>query len=298
MNDRRSWSQDVLSFGPFDLFALERLLKKADEPIPLGGRALDILIALAERAGEVVTHKELIERVWPDVNVEETNLRVHISALRKALGDGRDGARYISSVAGRGYCFVAPIEHSLTEQCAPPRRITDAEGFKKLPPRLSRVVGREDTVRTLSAQLMLRRFVSIVGPGGIGKTTVAVSVAHKLLTGFEGAVFFVDFSVLTNPKLVPTAVASTLGFMAQAHDPLGSLLAFLREKKVLLILDNCEHVIDTAAALAERVVSEAPQAHKALTNSSGLVSERAPSCDICGPVRMRSTGLRSNWSRS
>jgi DNA-binding winged helix-turn-helix (wHTH) protein len=108
MNDRRSWSQDVLSFGPFDLFGRERLLKKAEEPIPLGDRALDILITLAERAGEVVTHKELIERVWPDVNVDETNLRVHISALRKALGDGRDGARYISSVAGRGYCFVAP----------------------------------------------------------------------------------------------------------------------------------------------------------------------------------------------
>jgi predicted ATPase/DNA-binding winged helix-turn-helix (wHTH) protein len=270
MNDRRSWSQDVLSFGPFDLFAPERLLKKADEPIPLGGRALDILITLAERAGEVVTHKELIERVWRDVKVEEANLRVHISALRKALGDGRDGARYISSVAGRGYCFVAPIKHSQAEQCAPPSSITDAEGLKKLPPRLSRMVGREETVRTLSAQLMLRRFVSIVGPGGIGKTTVAVSVAHQLLTSFEGAVFFVDLGVLTNPKLVPTAVASTLGFMAQAYDPLGSLLAFLSEKKVLLILDNCEHVIDTAAALAERVVSEAPQAHVLATSREAL----------------------------
>jgi predicted ATPase/DNA-binding winged helix-turn-helix (wHTH) protein len=270
MNDRRPWSQDVLSFGPFDLFAPERLLKKADEPIPLGGRALDILITLAERAGEVVTHKELIERVWPDVHVEEANLRVHISALRKALGDGRDGARYISSVAGRGYCLVAPIKHSPTEQCAPSPGITDAEGLKKLPPRLLRMVGREDTVRALSAELMLRRFVSIVGPGGIGKTTVAVSVAHKLLTGFEGAVFFVDLGVLTNPRLVPAAVASTLGFMAQAHDPLGSLLAFLSEKKVLLILDNCEHVIDTAAALAERVVSEAPQAHILATSREAL----------------------------
>jgi predicted ATPase/DNA-binding winged helix-turn-helix (wHTH) protein len=270
MNDRRSRPQDVLSFGPFDLLPPERLLKKANEPIPLGGRALDILIALAERAGEVVTHKELIERVWADVNVEETNLRVHISALRKALGDGQGGARYISSVAGRGYCLVAPIKHSLTEQRAPPPSITDAEGSKKLPPRLSRMVGREDTVRTLSADLLLRRFVSIVGPGGIGKTTVAVSIAHKLLTGFEGAVFFVDLSMLTDPKLVPTAVASTLGFMAQAHDPLGSLLAFLSEKKVLLILDNCEHVIDTAAALAERVVSEAPQAHVLATSRETL----------------------------
>jgi predicted ATPase/DNA-binding winged helix-turn-helix (wHTH) protein len=270
MNDRRSWSQDVLSFGPFDLFGPERLLKKAEKPIPLGDRALDILITLAAQAGEVVTHRELIERVWPGVNVEETNLRVHISALRKALGDGRDGARYISSVAGRGYCFVAPIRRPLTGQRAAPLGIADAERFKKLPPPLSRMVGRENIVKTLSAELLLQRFVSIVGPGGIGKTTVAVSVAHNLLTGFEGGVFFIDLSVLTNPKLVPTAVASTLGFMAQAHDPLGSLLAFLSEKKILLILDNCEHVIDTAAALAERVVSEAPQAHVLATSRETL----------------------------
>src|SRR6202166_5217913 len=113
MNDRRTLQlQDVLSFGPFSLFAAERLLKKADEPIPLGGRALDISIALAERPGEVVTHKELISTVWPDVTVEEANLRFQMAALRKALGDGRDGARYVSNVAGRGYCFVAAITRS------------------------------------------------------------------------------------------------------------------------------------------------------------------------------------------
>ena len=113
MNDRRNpQPKDVLSFGPFSLFAAERLLKKADEPIPLGGRALDILIALVERAGEVVTHKELISTVWPDVTVEEANLRFQMAALRKALGDGRDGARYVSNVAGRGYCFVAPVTRS------------------------------------------------------------------------------------------------------------------------------------------------------------------------------------------
>ena len=176
MNDRRSRPQDVLSFGPFDLLPPERLLKKANEPIPLGGRALDILIALAERAGEVVTHKELIERVWPDVNVEETNLRVHISALRKALGDGRDGARYISSVAGRGYCLVAPIKHSLTEQCAPPPSITDAEGFKKLPPRLSRMVGREDTVRPARSR---NRYCAAGSVPGIGRIVLDYRRGHS-----------------------------------------------------------------------------------------------------------------------
>src|ERR1700693_4918493 len=119
MNDRRhSQPKDVLSFGPFSLFASERLLKKADEPIPLGDRALDLLIALAERAGEVVTHKELISTVWPDVTVEEGNLRFQMATLRKALGDGRGGVRYVSTVAGRGYCFVAPVTRSAAAQTA------------------------------------------------------------------------------------------------------------------------------------------------------------------------------------
>ena len=114
------------------------------------------------------------------------------------------------------------------------------------------------------------RFVSIVGPGGIGKTTVAVSVAHALLNGFSGAVSFIDLGALTNPQLVPAAVASALGFMIQAHDPFGSLVAFLGQKKILLILDNCEHVIDSAAVLAERVISEAPQAHILTTSREAL----------------------------
>src|ERR1700722_5580639 len=188
MNDHRNPQlQDALSFGPFSLFAVKRLLKKGDEPIPLGGRALDILIALAERAGEVVTRKELISTVWPDVTVEEANLRFQMAALRKALGDGRDGARYVSNVAGRGYCFVAPITRSTAARTVPAAETTVPERLKKLPPRLARMVGRDDTVRALTQQLQEWRFVSIVGPGGVGKTTVAISVAHALIDGFHGA---------------------------------------------------------------------------------------------------------------
>ncbi|WMT74524.1 winged helix-turn-helix domain-containing protein [Bradyrhizobium sp. Ash2021] len=271
MNDRRnSQPNDVLSFGPFSLFAAERLLKRADEAIPLGGRALAILIALTEQAGEVVTHKELISRVWPDVTVEDANLRVHIAALRKALGDGRDGARYVSNVAGRGYCFVAPVAHSSAKQTVPVIGTTATERVQKLPPRPARMVGRDDTVRSLAEQLQLSRFVSIVGPGGVGKTTVAISVAHMLIDGFHDAVFFIDLAALTDPQLVPTAVASALGFMVQTKDPLVSLLAFIGDKKILLVLDNCEHVIGVAAALAERVVGEAPQAHILATSREAL----------------------------
>src|ERR1700751_4474884 len=274
MSDHRNPEpKDVLSFGPFSLFAAERLLKKGDEPIPLGDRALDILIALAERPGEVVTRKDLISTVWPEVTVEKANLRFQMAALRKALGDGRDGARYISNISGRGYCFVAPVTRSRTVRTVPVTGITTTKRVQKLPRRLARMVGRDATVRSLAEQLQRWRFVSIVGPGGIGKTTVAISVAHALSDGFHDAVFFIDLAALTDAKLVPTAIASALGLMVQTQDPIVGLLAFIGDKKILLVLDNCEHVIGVAAALAERVVSEAPQAHILVTSREALQVE-------------------------
>jgi len=270
MSDSRNFQPgDVLSFGPFNLFAAERLLKKADEPIALGGRAIDLLIALVEQAGKVVTQRELISRVWPDVTVEDANLRFHIAALRKALGDGRDGSRYVSNVVGRGYCFVAPVTRS-SKPAVSASETTTTERVQKLPPRLARMVGRDDTVRALAQQLQAWRFVSIVGPAGVGKTTVAISVAHMLIDGFHDAVFFIDLAALTDPQLVPTAVASALGLVVQTQDPVVGLLAFIGDRKILLVLDNCEHVIGVAAALAERVVSEAPQAHILATSREAL----------------------------
>jgi hypothetical protein len=116
--------------------------------------------------------------------VEEANLRVHVAGLRKALGDGRDGARYVANVTGRGYCFVAPVIRSASQRSFPPVRPVVIDRLPKLPARLTRMVGRDDTVRALSIQLITRRFVSIVGPGGMGKTTVAVSIAHALIDAF------------------------------------------------------------------------------------------------------------------
>ena len=115
----RLYVHNTFVFGPFELSAAERLLKRGHETVSIGGRALDLLITLVDRAGQVISHKELIARAWPDVTVEEANLRVHIAGLRKVLREGPDGARYISNVAGRGYCFVAVVARYSRSQVGP-----------------------------------------------------------------------------------------------------------------------------------------------------------------------------------
>jgi predicted ATPase/DNA-binding winged helix-turn-helix (wHTH) protein len=258
---------DVVSFGPFRLKVGERLLLKGGAPISLGGRALDILIALVERAGDVVSRRELMDRVWPDVVVEEANLRVHLAGLRKALGDGQEGARYITNVPGRGYCFVAPV----TRGSAVERPPSGAAGQAlRIPARLGRMVGRDETVASLCQLIRTRRFVSIVGPGGMGKTTVAVAVAHELAGEFGNEVCFVDLSAIADPAYLTTAVASALGCYGQGQDPMPGLLAFLAHRSVLLVLDNCEHVINAAAALTERLFSQAPRVHLLATTREAL----------------------------
>jgi predicted ATPase/DNA-binding winged helix-turn-helix (wHTH) protein len=260
---------DAISFGPFRLRPKQRLLEKAGTPIHLSARALDILTVLVERAGDVVSKKKLIARVWPDAKVDEGSLRFHIAALRKVLEDGQSGARYVITLAGRGYCFVAPVSRP-----AAPRQRT-AESFSanrsyRLPSPLNRIIGRDETVQEISAHLAAERFVSVVGPGGIGKTTVAVSVAHAMLASFEGAVHFFDLGPLNDPLLVPSAIASMLGLLVQSNDPTPSLINFLRDKRLLLLLDSCEHVIETAAALTERIFENAPQVHILATSRESL----------------------------
>jgi predicted ATPase/DNA-binding winged helix-turn-helix (wHTH) protein len=259
----------VLSFGRFSLSPRERLLTANGAPVELGARALDILVALASRPNEVVGKRALLALVWPDVTVEEGSLRFHIAGLRKALGDGQDGARYISTLAGRGYCFVAPVTRSdRVGGHATPANAPSPRAF--LPPKLARMVGREDDIGAIAAELAATRFVTIIGPGGVGKTTVAIAVAHELLPAFDGAVLFVDFGVLSEPRMVPASVASLLGLSVQSDDPVPSLIAFLRERRLLVVLDNCEHVIDEAAHFAARICPSVPGLHILATSREAL----------------------------
>src|SRR5216683_664968 len=264
-------SQDVICFGPFRLSTKERLLEKGGGPVQLGSRALDILIALVERPAEVVSKKELIARVWPDLVVDEGSLRFHILALRKALGQGRSSTRYVTNVSGRSYCFVAPISRA----ASPPVLLSNSLAHSPvgLPLSPTRMVGRDETVQLISEELTARRFLTIVGPGGIGKTTVAIAVSRSMLAAFDGAVHYVDFGPLGTPSLVPNMVASTVGLPGNFDDPLAALPAFLRDRRMLLVLDSCEHLIDTIAPLAERIFREAPEVHILATSREPLQVE-------------------------
>jgi predicted ATPase/DNA-binding winged helix-turn-helix (wHTH) protein len=249
----------VLAFGPFELHPVRRLLLEAGKPLRLGSRAFDILVALAQRAGEVVGKDELIARVWPGTSVEEANLRVHVAALRKALGDGRPGLRFVANVPGRGYCFVAPVT-ATSQEPRPAAGPDPAEPgrARNVPAPLTRAIGRADEVRALAAQLPRRRFVTVAGPGGIGKTTVALAAAEGLAAAYPDGAVFVDLAPVGDPSLVPGALASALGLAIRSEDRVPGLVAFLRDKAMLVVLDGCEHVVEAAAALAEAILKGAP----------------------------------------
>ena len=228
------------AFGSFQLIPGQRLLLDNGRTLPLGGRALDILTVLVEAAGETVSNLQIMARAWPTTLVEEGSLRVHIGALRKALGDGRAGARFIANNPGRGYAFVAPVRR---EQAPPPASLpVGAANSSSLPVPLVSIVGRAETIARLAAQLGRRRLLTIVGPGGIGKTTVAMAVAGRGSPLLSPTAYGSSRSApLPALNWCPAPSRAALG-VAPAGDPLPGVTAWLRDKQVLIVLDNCEHV--------------------------------------------------------
>lgn len=264
---------EVVSFGSFLLFPTERRLERDGLQVDIGSRALDILIALVERAGESVANRDLIARVWRNVVVEESSLRVNVAGLRRALGDGLDGARYVVNIPGQGYSFVAAVSRSRRRTLQGGTHPGPCTSGYALPGRLQRMVGRDEQVRALAEHLRGRRFVSIVGPGGMGKTTTAVAVAHFLKPDFDGEVCFFDLAALSEPQLLATTMAATLGIMATSGDPVRGLSTWLEDRQILLVLDNCEHLIDTVAALVERLLADAPRVSVLATSREPLRAE-------------------------
>jgi DNA-binding winged helix-turn-helix (wHTH) protein len=249
-----------LKFGEFELAPVARALWRNGETIRLGSRAFDILIALASRPGQIVSKDDLTHLVWHGALVDETALRVGISAIRKALGNGGD--RYITTVPGRGYCFVLDVETTATEPM-PGRTYVKHTYVKqlkpqRLPAQIARVVGRDDVIMALAAETTRRRLVSLVGSGGIGKTTVAVAVADRLRPAFD-AVAFVDPSPIENATQMSAAAAAALGINLHLRTkPVDEIAMAVADHRVLIVLDNCEHVVGLAAAFGEALLGTAP----------------------------------------
>jgi DNA-binding winged helix-turn-helix (wHTH) protein len=218
---------EVISFDSFRLFPAARRLEKDGIPVKIGSRALDILIVLLEKTGEQVGHRELIARVWRGMVVEEISLRVNIVALRRALGDGGKDVKYIANIPGQGYCFVAPVSRSRRDDTPGEVNSPTTRLAYPLPKRLERMVGRDEIVSQLATQVIAHRFVNIIGPGGMGKTTTAIAVAHALLDNFDGAVCFFDLGGLSSPDLLASSMMATLGLMTTASDPAHYLTAWL-----------------------------------------------------------------------
>src|SRR6201987_3717752 len=263
-----------LGFGPFELSIGERVLQRDGQVLPLGDRALDILIYLADRPGEIIAKQELIDHVWPEVTVEEGSLRVHVAAIRKALGDGQFGNRYIANIKGRGYSFVGtlvPFGDGMES------RNVEFRQQGRLPVRRRRMIGRETVVSEVSDKLRNERFVTLLGPSGIGKTTIALAVGRAVAEEFGGNVHLVDLESLTDPRDVAGAIATSLGLALKSKDPGMELVDLVPSRKLLIILDSCEHVIKTVALLAEQLYQETEQVYL-LTTSRELLKVEGEHC--------------------
>ncbi len=243
-----------LKFGEFELAPVARALWRRGELVKLGSRSFEILIALASRPGQILSKDDLTRLVWRGTFVDDTALRVGISALRKALGPGGD--RYIATIPGRGYCFVHDVE-TVAAKPAPKSSQFEPLNTARLPAQ-ARVVGRADSIRTLTGLVVRQRLTTIVGSGGIGKTTVAYPVAEATRGSFPDGARFIDLAAVTDPLHVSSALAAALGVEVRSGGLSPALVAHLRDKRMLLMFDSCEHVVQAAAGLIDGVLRAAP----------------------------------------
>jgi len=257
----------VISFGPFRVIRARRIIERNGEAIHIGGRAFDVLSYLLEHAGHVVSHRALLEAVWPGTYVEEGNLRFQVAMLRKALGNS--DSSYIINVPGRGYCFTAPIVRLDEVKQPPPLSGT----MFKLPtplPRHVRLFGRGQEIANIVGLGRVNRIVSIVAPGGMGKTSVAIAAADQLRLEFSDGVCFVELGLIEDPARVKDALAAALGLPVRSADPFVDIIDFLKDRRILILMDGCEHVIDASASVLEQVVAKTSGTHVLVTSREAL----------------------------
>ena len=253
-------------FSPFRLDTVNQCLWRgegpAEERILLAPKAFAVLRYLVEHPGRLVAHAELLEAIWPKTYVQAEVLKSHIAAIRAVLGDDARKPIFIETLSRRGYRFTAPVTEDAP---ARPSRPTN------LPEPFSELIGREAELRAVTALATEHRLVSLVGAGGIGKTRLGFEVARHLLPRYPDGVFVAELGPLSSPELVPTTVASALGLTHVAGTASPQRVAgAIRAKRLLLVIDNCEHVIDAAAGMAETLLRAGPSVSLLATSREPL----------------------------
>src|SRR5262245_23402160 len=256
---------DAFVFGPFRLQVARRELLAHGVPVTIGQRAFDILLLLVSRHGQLVTKDELMSEVWPGIVVEENNIQVHVSALRKVLGSAGDGERYLLTVAGRGYRFVAPVEgESAARPKIAPETISDpgaaapsagARAAHNLPQLPSSCDRHEAKLAEIRTQLENHRHVALTGSGGVAKPRLVTEDGRAGLDRYADGVWFAELAPLDDAQLVTSIIAEVLGVSLSASTTaVETLAAALKNSELLLIIDNCAHVIAEAARVAEALI--------------------------------------------
>jgi predicted ATPase/DNA-binding winged helix-turn-helix (wHTH) protein len=250
----------VYESGQWQVHLGRRELLASGITVPIGSRAFGIIEVLVQSANELVTKDELMRRVWSGVTVDENTLAVHISAIRKALG--RDRAM-LRTASGRGYRLLGNWrfwQHTSTTALVASTTTRTSEGSvpNNLPHLVTRLVGRATAVQRVRDLASAYRVVTLTGPGGIGKTTLALEAARGLLAGFNDGGWLVELASLSNPALVPSTVANALGLTLSGEVSVEAVARAIGTKHVLLVLDNCEHLIDAAALLVDCFVRLCP----------------------------------------
>ncbi len=265
---------DSYRFGHFEIRTAERQLLINGELASLGARAFDLLLALIERRDRVVPKNELLDLIWPGLVVEENNLQVHVSALRKLLGP-----QAIGTIPGRGYQFTTAIDGAaagptnadLSAPTPTPGSADEpATPLTNLPAELPPLYGRDADLQTLRSLIEAHRLVTVVGAGGIGKTALAQALAHEARGSLDDGVWLVELAPVADPALVATAVAGVLQITLGAEAQLESLVKALGACRMLIVLDNCEHLVQRVAELASAVYRDAPNVRLLATSQEPL----------------------------
>jgi predicted ATPase/DNA-binding winged helix-turn-helix (wHTH) protein len=275
--DLNSETPAIIDFGRFRVVPHRRELLADGEPLRLGGRTFDVLMALIEGQGAVVSKDALIGRVWPNRIVEESSLHVQISALRDALGADRN---LIRTISGRGYQFtgeistVAASPHTQAVAGTAVQIPAAAHPSTNLTEPVSELIGREIEFEEILGLTAAHRLVTLTGAGGIGKTRLGFDVARRLLPKFADGVWVIELAPLSDPDLVPAAVATELGLGLAGEVISPERVAnALAAKQLLLVLDNCEHLVGAAASMAEALLRANPTVRVLATSREPLRAE-------------------------